>query len=512
MNVFPPRRRHLRLSTALTTGLTTGLAAAPAAADAGPPDRIKLPRGWQPEGITTDGRSCTPGRWPTAPSCAPTRAPGRRRLLAKGKDGRKAVGVEYDRRRDVLWVAGGETGVIRAQDADTGKVLRTYTLPAASARFVNDLVVTRRAVYATDSEQAELAVVKLQKRHPHRVPPKSALRMLPLTGDLVLADGFDLNGIARFHGRLVAVQSNVGKLFRINGRSGVTREVDLGGATLTNGDGIEPGKRVLYVVQNQLNQVAVLDLNRRVTRGEVDPHHQRPRLRRTDDGGAGPALALPGERPVRHRPDAEHEVLDHPRRRALSARRRSSADIGFTLQGGEFPGHDEDATHTLDGGTGGGPGHDRSRHDARPHAGGRCCPRAAGAGGARRARPVDPTGLRHPDFALRAPTADRLRRRTRAWDRCDRRPRIGRSSVLGRVERHVRHSTAQRPRHQRRPGRRRRGRDRRRPRVSRGPLRAGVRDRAGRPASDPPGPAGARRSHRDRRAVPVRGTGCAGRW
>lgn len=269
MNVLRRVVGTIALSTALTTGLSTGLAASPATADAGPPDRIKLPRGWQPEGVTTDGRKLYAGSLANGAILRADPRTGRTGVLAKGKDGRKAVGVEYDRRRDVLWVAGGETGVIRAQDADTGKVLRTYTLPAASARFVNDLVVTRRAVYATDSEQAELAVVKLQKRHPHRVPPKSALRMLPLTGDLVLADGFDLNGIARFHGRLVAVQSNVGMLFRINGRSGVTREVDLGGATLTNGDGIEPGKRVLYVVQNQLNQVAVLDLNRRVTRGEL---------------------------------------------------------------------------------------------------------------------------------------------------------------------------------------------------------------------------------------------------
>jgi sugar lactone lactonase YvrE len=261
--------RRLVGTIAVTTALTAALTGLPATAHSAPPDRIKLPRGWQPEGITTDGRSLYAGSLANGAILRADPRTGKTRLLATGKDGRKAVGVEYDRRRDVLWVAGGETGVVRAHDADTGKVLRTFTLPPATARFVNDLVVTRRAVYATDSEQAELAVVKLRKRHPHRVPPKSALRMLPLTGDLVLEDGFDLNGIAKFHGRLVAVQSNVGKLFRINGRSGMTREIDLGGATLTNGDGIEPGTRVLYVVQNQLNQVAVLQLDRRVTRGAV---------------------------------------------------------------------------------------------------------------------------------------------------------------------------------------------------------------------------------------------------
>jgi len=84
-------------------------------------------------------------------------------------------------------------------------------------------------------------------------------------------NAFNLNGIVITpDGRyLLTVQSNTGNLYRIDTESKEVTLVDLGGATLTNGDGIEPGKRVLYVVQNQLNQVAVLDLNRRATRGEV---------------------------------------------------------------------------------------------------------------------------------------------------------------------------------------------------------------------------------------------------
>jgi hypothetical protein len=37
---------------------------------------------------------------------------------------------------------------------------------------------------------------------------------------------------------LLSVQTVTGKLFRINPRTGVAREVDLGGATLANGDGM----------------------------------------------------------------------------------------------------------------------------------------------------------------------------------------------------------------------------------------------------------------------------------
>ena len=41
----------------------------------------------------------------------------------------------------------------------------------------------------------------------------------------------------------------------------MTREVDLGGATLANGDGMLLAGRVLFVVQNRLNQIAVVKLS-----------------------------------------------------------------------------------------------------------------------------------------------------------------------------------------------------------------------------------------------------------
>ena len=46
-------------------------------------------------------------------------------------------------------------------------------------------------------------------------------------------------------------------------------QVDLGGTPLTNGDGLLLKGRTLYVVQNRLNQVAVVHLNRHGTRGVV---------------------------------------------------------------------------------------------------------------------------------------------------------------------------------------------------------------------------------------------------
>ena len=50
-------------------------------------------------------------------------------------------------------------------DADTGRLLRTYTFPSDEPRFLNDLVVTRDGVYVTDSFNQELAVIPFAGKH-----------------------------------------------------------------------------------------------------------------------------------------------------------------------------------------------------------------------------------------------------------------------------------------------------------------------------------------------------------
>lgn len=247
-------------------------------------DRVDLPNGWQPEGVTTDGHRLYVGSLADGAIYQANPRTGEGKVLATGETGRVAVGVDYDKRRDLLWVAGGPTGQVRAQSAKTGEVVATYDFPSATPRFLNDLVVTKRGVYATDSSNQELAVIPFAKHakghdgghgrhrgHGHadglQLPPATAATTLPLTGDLVYTDGFNLNGIVSWHKQLVSVQSNTGLLFAIDGRTGVTEQIDLGGATVVNGDGLEPGDGVLYVVQNQDNKVAVVDLGRHLDRG-----------------------------------------------------------------------------------------------------------------------------------------------------------------------------------------------------------------------------------------------------
>ena len=58
-------------------------------------------------------------------------------------------------------------------------------------------------------------------------------------------------------------------LFKVDTDTGHTTKVDLGGALMTNGDGLLLLGQTLYVVQNRLNKIAVLELNESGTSGRL---------------------------------------------------------------------------------------------------------------------------------------------------------------------------------------------------------------------------------------------------
>ena len=243
----------------------------PAAAGASVfPDTIRLPDGWQPEGIASGrGTSLYVGSIPTGAIWKGDARTGRGDVLVPGQEGRSAIGIKVDR-RNRLFVAGGATGKAFVYDAKSGADLASYQLaPAGAATFVNDVVVTGKAAWFTDSRAARLYALPLGRHG--GLPGPDEVRTLPLTGDFQLAEGNNLNGIAAARGGrvLLSVQTNTGKLFKIDPRTGVTREVDLGGASLANGDGLLLRGRVLFVVQNRLNQIAVVVLARSLAAGRV---------------------------------------------------------------------------------------------------------------------------------------------------------------------------------------------------------------------------------------------------
>jgi sugar lactone lactonase YvrE len=261
-------RRTLTLA-ALSFALATGVAAAASSF----PATIQLPRAFQPEGIAIRGTTAYVGSIPTGAVWRGDIRTGRGDAgFVEGRAGRAAIGVAVDN-RSRLFVAGGNTGRAFVYNARTGADVAQFTLEPG---FINDVVVTRTGAFFTNS-----AVAKL-----YRIPIGAGGRLgdsaqpLPLTGAFQIQPGFNANGIdATPNGRwLVIVQSNTGKLFRVNPRTGATIEIALGGETVMNGDGILLDGKRLYVVQNQLNRIAVIRLNASLTSGLVLTRITDPRF------------------------------------------------------------------------------------------------------------------------------------------------------------------------------------------------------------------------------------------
>ncbi len=253
------RRTFVLAACALVAGM---LAVAPAAAPTFP-SRIDLPDGFQPEGIAIAGETFFVGSIPTGAIYRGSLRTGDGAVLVAGASGRAAIGVDVDRGR--VFVAGGPTGKAFVYDAATGRAIATYRLTTRTT-FVNDVVVTRTAAWFTDSVNPVLYRVSLGRNG----RPVGKAKTVPLKGDIRYASGFNVNGIdaAPSGNTLVLVQSNTGKLFTAT-PAGVTRELDLGGTTLPNGDGILLDGSRLYVVQNRLNQIAVVALSSKLRSGRV---------------------------------------------------------------------------------------------------------------------------------------------------------------------------------------------------------------------------------------------------
>ena len=70
-----------------------------------------------------------------------------------------------------------------------------------------------------------------------------------------------------------------GLLYRVDPETGVADQIDLGGATLVNGDGMLLQGRTLVVVRNRDNLVVAVELNRDGTSGQVVEELTDPRFK-----------------------------------------------------------------------------------------------------------------------------------------------------------------------------------------------------------------------------------------
>jgi hypothetical protein len=254
-------RRLALLAAAATLLLVPAAAGAHSPSHSAFPKVIALPDGWQPEGIAIKHKTFYVGSIPTGAVYRGDLRTGQGAPLVPAHEGRNAIGLKVHHNQ--LWVAGGPTGKAFVYDARTGADVAEFAL-ATGTPFINDVAIGRREAYFTNSRAAEVFAIPLGG---------GPVRRIAIGGDFVQTGGptaTNLNGIA-VAGRhtLVLVQTNTGKLFAADTRTGIARAIDLGGADVLNGDGLLLHGRTLFVVQNRLNQIAVIQLSRDLARGTV---------------------------------------------------------------------------------------------------------------------------------------------------------------------------------------------------------------------------------------------------
>ncbi len=250
------------------------------------PGNIPLPNGWAPEGIATGrGTDFYVGSLANGGIYKGDLRTGTGAVLVEGVAGRSIVGIKVDARTNYIFASGHASGKAFIFNGSTGALLAEYQLTTKTPSFINDVVVTRNAAYFTNSNQPEL--YRLPLGPGGSLPAPGNVEVIPLGGDYVQVAGFNANGIdATANGKLlVIVQSATGYLFTVDPMTGIADRLEVTGGDhdglVPNGDGILLAGKTLYVVQNRLNKIAVIDLHvasnsGMVTRYITDPDFRVP--------------------------------------------------------------------------------------------------------------------------------------------------------------------------------------------------------------------------------------------
>jgi sugar lactone lactonase YvrE len=186
-------------------------------------------------------------------------------LFIDAPAGRMAVGMAADLAHGLLFVAGGFTGQGYVYDLDTGATVAGYQFATPPATVINDVAVTRRGAWFTDSLQGQLYFVPVSRAG---VPGPS--QTLALSGPAADTSGeFNLNGIqATANGKtLIVAHSTNGQLYTVDPRTGASATI--AGVSVPQVDGIVLQGRRLWAVQNT-NQVTRIRLDGHLRSGVVE--------------------------------------------------------------------------------------------------------------------------------------------------------------------------------------------------------------------------------------------------
>ncbi|OZC89900.1 superoxide dismutase [Rhodococcus sp. 06-412-2C] len=193
-------------------------------------------------------------------------------FLPGGADGRTgAAGIDVtdeddlNDRANYMVIAGGATGKVWVYDANSADLVATFTNGLGTdATFLNDVAIADNGdAYVTDSRSPALYRIPFEQMTA-RTQDGPLETFVSFDGTpFAYGEGFNANGIVENddESALIVVQSSTGNLYRIDKTSREVTQVDLGGATLVNGDGMEMDDDTLYVVRNRDGLIAKVDLD-----------------------------------------------------------------------------------------------------------------------------------------------------------------------------------------------------------------------------------------------------------
>ena len=279
------------------------------------PAVISLPNGFQPEGIAAgQGTAFYVGSIPTGAIYRGDVQTGKGDVLVQPQKGRKALGLKYDNRTGLLFVAGGGTGDAYVYNGETGEEVAKINL-TANVSFINDVVISKDSAYFTNSSRPVVYRVPLGSNG--ELPEKVTVEAISLSGDYQFTAGqLNANGIAATpNGKVLIIVNSVdGILYKVDPTTGTAKQIDLGAGALPNGDGILLKGNTLYVVQNSLNQITVIQLNSDFSSGKIIDTITSPSFRiPTTIAGFGHVLyAVNARFDSDPKPDTSYEVVRVP--------------------------------------------------------------------------------------------------------------------------------------------------------------------------------------------------------
>jgi sugar lactone lactonase YvrE len=246
------------------------------------PDLIPIPVGFEPEGIAkgkdTDffvGTLAFSGNLTNAGAIYKGDL-----LTGEGQvlvppTGKGFSGLSYDERSDYLYVAAGFTAGfsgpfwehgVNVYAGTSGRLLGEIIF--GDDILINDVFVTDKALYCTDSVNPALYKVSLEN---DGKVFSSIVEKIEMTGFEMDPNGLNANGLTGdFDGKeLLVINISTGILYLVDTESGAASPVNIQGdeQLFPNGDGLYMDGRTLYIMRNFAHTIAVVEMSDDLTQG-----------------------------------------------------------------------------------------------------------------------------------------------------------------------------------------------------------------------------------------------------